>query len=56
MSMILLKFMTTGESEVMSKEKIFEELKTLFDTIFDSIIGEIPQDDNAGEFVDLRRR
>lgn len=38
----------------MSKEKIFEELKQLFDAIFDSVIAEIPRDDNTKEFVDSR--
>ena len=38
----------------MSKEKIFEELKSLFDAILDSVIAEILRDDNASEFVDLR--
>lgn len=37
----------------MSKEKIFEELKPLFDAILDSAIAEITRDDNASEFVDL---
>lgn len=44
------------ESEVMSREKIFEELKPLFDAILDSVIAEIPRDDNENEFVDLRGR
>lgn len=38
----------------MSKEKIFEELKPLFDAILDSVMAEIPRDNNASEFVDLR--
>lgn len=38
------------------KKEIFEELKPLFDTIFDSMTAKIPQDDNAGELVGLRRR
>lgn len=38
----------------MDKEEIFKELEQLFDAIFDSITAEIPRDDNAGEFVDLR--
>lgn len=38
----------------MNKEEIFKELKPLFDAIFDSVIAEIPQDDNARKFVDLR--
>lgn len=48
--------MTITGSEVMSKEKIFEELKPLFDAILDSVIAEIPRDDNASEFVDLGGR
>lgn len=40
----------------MSREQIFEELKPLFDAILDSVIAEIPRDDNVSEFVDLRGR
>lgn len=40
----------------MSKEKIFEGLKPLFDAIFDPVIVEIPRDDNVSEFVDSRGR
>lgn len=47
--------MMTGDSKNMSRKEIFEELEPLFDAIFDSVIGEIPKDDNAGELVDLRR-
>ena len=47
--------MMTGESKDMSKEEIFEELKPLFDAIFDSITAEIPKDDNAGGLVNLQR-
>lgn len=50
---ILSKYMTITGSEVMSKEKIFEELKPLFDAILDSVIAEIPRDDNVSEFVDF---
>ena len=38
----------------MSKKKICEELSPLFDAILDSVIAEIPRDDNMSEFVDLR--
>lgn len=48
--------MTTTGSEVMSREEIFEKLKPLFDAILDSVIAEIPRDDNASELVDLRGR
>ena len=53
---ILSKSTTTTGNEVMSKEKIFEKLKPLFDAILDSVIAKILRDDNVSEFVDLRGR
>ena len=38
----------------MSKKKILKELNPLFDAILDSVIAEIPREDDMNEFVDLR--
>ena len=37
----------------MGKKKIFKELNPLFEAILDSVIAEIPREDDMNEFVDL---
>ena len=38
----------------MGKKKIFKELNPLFEAILDSVIAEIPREDDMNELVDLR--